>query len=33
MLFKSIFILYPKKKEIPSIFKFDWKFIRYLLLF
>lgn len=33
MLFKNIFILYPKKNQIPTIFKFDWKFIRYLLLF
>lgn len=32
-LLKSIFILYPKKNEIPFIIKLDWHFIRYLLLF
>lgn len=32
-LLKSIFILYPKKSEIPFILRLDWQFIRYLLIY
>jgi len=30
-LLKTIFILYPKKEQIPSIIKFNWSFIRNII--